>query len=188
MAVVAALAASVVVLAAVDGGAAPGACAGFGNQAAAQSHFVGQGGGPGRNEDGLDADEDGVACEELGRPYKGHATIGWHKGKRFLFGVATMPTGRDGAPRCLYGNRQEPHGPREIKLFRVRPGADRALLPEVPATYAQARPESGKLIWKVERPNLAPGEYYVAFDESIRRGPYEGIECPGFASLPQQLP
>lgn len=188
VAVLAGLAGSLGLFKAAGGSAAPGSCAGFANQAAAQSYFVGEGGGPGRNVDGLDGDRDGVACEELGRPYKGYATIGWNKAKRFFYGVATMPKGPDGVSRCLYGNGQEPNGARELKLYRVRPGADRSLLPEVPAAYALAQPASGKLIWKAERPSLAPGQYYVVFDESIRRGPYEGIECPGFASLPQQLP
>src|SRR5262245_5952575 len=42
-------------------------CSDFANQAAAQSYFIGHG-GPGSDPAGLDADNDGVACESLPCP------------------------------------------------------------------------------------------------------------------------
>jgi len=40
-------------------------CADFDTSIAAQRHFEGAGGGPGRNVDDLDADGDGRVCESL---------------------------------------------------------------------------------------------------------------------------
>jgi hypothetical protein len=160
---------------------APG-CPAFPSQAAAQEHFTRSGGDPSHNAGNLDEDRDGLACEELPGPHAGFATIGYNLKKRFFYGTASMPSrgpAGDGGFACLYGNRHFADGPRILRIYRVRAGADRAVSGEV---ATEARPDSGRLAWKLDRDVVPGGRYYAAFEEQIRLSPYRGSECPGFRS------
>ncbi|MFN8164014.1 MAG: excalibur calcium-binding domain-containing protein [Solirubrobacterales bacterium] len=169
-------------------GAAARSCASFKAQADAQDYFLEQGGSPRRHVGSLDGDHNGVACEGLTGPYKGFATIGYNRKKQFLYGVATMPPKADSEEfACLYGNRHFPDAPRKVNVFRVRPGADKALLGEWTGAV-EARPESGRLLWKADRANLISGRYYVSFEERVSLTPYGRSQCPGFSSRPTLLP
>jgi hypothetical protein len=170
-----------------SGGAATPGCASFPSQAAAQEHFAELGGSPERRVGALDDDRDGVACEFLPGPYKPFATIGYNRKGNFFYGVVSMPSvqrGDEGFP-CLYGNRHFPRGPRRLNVYKVQPGADK---PIFGALAAEARPESGRLLWKAERDLVTPGTYYAAFEEKIRTSPYGANECPGFRSYEIALP
>jgi len=179
---------AVLALGASGGAAAVPGCGAFEAQADAQDEFVALGGSPARDVGGMDGDGDGVACEGLGAPFKGYATIGYHRGKGFFYGQVTMPAAPAGgeAP-CLYGNKNFPDASRRLNVYKVRADGDMPLLGRYKAG-AEANPELGKLIWKVERANLIRGEYYVAFDERVRLSPYGRNECPGFSSRPTLLP
>lgn len=143
-------------------------------------------GSPSRDAAGLDADGDGVACEGLPGPYEGFATIGYNAKAHFFYGTASMPPlGSGGGFACLSGNRHFPEGPRRLKIYRARPGADLAVSR---ALGAEARPSSGRLLWKLEAPLAVPGRYYVAFEEEVRLSPYKPTECPGFSSPETRLP
>jgi hypothetical protein len=190
LATVAAVAgAAVLALAGAGSGAAavPG-CGAFKAQADAQDAFVAVGGSPDRNAGAMDPDRDGVACEELSSPYKGYATIGYHRKRQFFYGVVTMPVPPCGgeAP-CLYGNKNYPDSARRLNVFKIRSDGDKPLLGRYKAG-AEAQPEAGRLIWKAERPNLIPARYYVSFDERVRTSPYGRNPCPGFSSRPTLLP
>jgi hypothetical protein len=165
----------------------PLACAEFSSQGDAQARFAELGGGPALPVGSLDPDRDGIACEGLPAPYAGYATLGYNRRGGFLYGVASMPAARSGKERfpCLRGNAKGPEGPRRLSVYRVEPGADRQILG---AVGAEARPDSGRLLWKVERPPPAPGSYYVAFTEAIPLTPYGRSECPGFRSREVKLP
>jgi hypothetical protein len=165
--------------------AVPG-CGTFKAQADAQDAFLESGGDPGRNVGGMDADRDGVACEELPAPFKGYATIGYNRKRQFIYGVATMPVAPGGEAPCMYGNKNFPDSSRRLNVFKVRRDGDKPLLGRYKAG-AEAQPEAGKLLWKVERP-LIPARYYVSFDEKIRTSPYGRNPCPGFSSRPTLLP
>jgi len=161
----------------------PPRCPSFSSQADAQERFVLLGGTPSRSVGGLDGDGDGVACEDLPAPYAGFATIGYHRGKGFFYGAATMPATGAGFA-CLLGNRSYPDGPRRLRIYRARPGADLAVSR---ALGVEVRQESGRLLWKLEK-GLVPGSYYAAFEERQREQPFKPPECPGFASRETQLP
>jgi hypothetical protein len=164
-------------------------CPSFESQASAQAYLAELGGGPGKLVGNLDDDRDGVACEGLPGPYQGFATIAYNAKRKFLYGVATMPSigaGRSGFA-CLEGNRFDPEGPRRLNVYAERPGEDTALLDSY-GQGAEARPASGRLLWKVDKARLAPGRYYVAFEERIRLSPYGRNECPGFRSRAVTLP
>jgi hypothetical protein len=165
----------------------PPSCSSFKSQAAAQELFTRIGGRPGHDVGGLDADGNGVACEQLPGPREGFATIGYNRTKRFFYGVATMPA--TGSPAdgfaCLQGNRHYPDGPRLLRIYRAVPGPDRAVSGDV---GAEARPDSGRVFWKLDRKALPPGRYYAAFEEVIRSSPYTPSECPGFRSRATYLP
>ncbi|MDX6624932.1 MAG: hypothetical protein QOE75_2864 [Solirubrobacterales bacterium] len=181
--------ASVVGLLALAGGssaAVPG-CGAYAAQGDAQDAFLEVGGSPARNVGGMDPDGDGVACEDLAAPYKGYATIGYNRKKQFLYGVVTMPVPSGGQASCLFGNKNHPDSARRLNVFKVRSDGDKPLLGRYKAG-AEAQPETGTLIWKVERPELIPAKYYVSFDEKIRTSPYGRNPCPGFSSEPTLLP
>lgn len=169
-----------------SGGAAQPGCGSFKSQGEAEEYFLEAGGSPSRSVGGLDPDRDGVACEALGAPFVGYATISYNRARGFLYGTATMPAKGDGFP-CLYGNLNFPKGAREVTIFRVRPGPDERLSSHFGGA-AEAKPDSGRLLWKVERQRLPPGRYYASFEERIRTHPYGANECPAFSSRPAELP
>jgi hypothetical protein len=162
-------------------------CGAYASQADAQARFAELGGSPARPVGGLDPDRDGIACEGLPAPYAGYATLGYNRKGGFLYGVASMPAAPSGGKRfpCLRGNGKGPEGPRRLDVYRVGASGDRPILGVV---GAEARPDSGRLLWKVERPALAPGLYYVEFREAIPLTPYGRSECPGFRSSEVRLP
>jgi hypothetical protein len=166
--------------------AVPG-CEAFAAQGDAQDAFLEAGGSPARNAGGMDPDGDGVACEDLPAPYKGYATIGYNRKRQFFYGVVTMPVPPGGRASCLYGNKNFPNSSRRLNVYKVRSDGDKPLLGRYKAG-AEAQPETGKLIWKVERPGLIPARYYVSFDEKVRTSPYGRNPCPGFSSQPTLLP
>jgi hypothetical protein len=168
------------------GAPAPPGCDSFGSQAAAQEYFAALGGGPRSPVGELDDDRDGVACEGLPGPYEGFATIGYSR-KKFLYGTASLPPaggGGEGFP-CLYGNRHFVDGPRLLTVFKVQPGPDPAV---TRAVGAEAKPASGRLVWKVEKKLLVDGRYYAAFEARQPLSPYGPNECPGFDSGETKLP
>lgn len=171
---------------AASGSAELPGCTSFKSQAAAQELFTRMAGGPDREVGDLDPDRDGVACEDRPGPHEGYATIGYNRAKRFFYGVATMPAaGSDDGFSCLQGNSHFPDGPRLLKVYRVVPGPDRAVSRNL---GAEARPESGRLLWKLDRKTVPLGRYYAAFEEKIRTSPYAPSECPGFRSAETYLP
>jgi len=161
-------------------------CPSFGSQAEAQDYFFEMGGSPTRKVGGLDGDRDGVACEELAGPYKGYATVAYSSNKNFFYGTASMPPIPAGGFACLEGNRRFDDGPRVLHLYLVKPGPDRPLL-DIYGAGTEARPASGRLFWKVNKP-LVTGSYYVVFEERVPLSPYGRNECPGFESHPTALP
>lgn len=163
-------------------------CAEFSAQADAQAAFAELGGSPARPLGNLDGDRDGIACEGLPGPYAGYATLGYNRRGGFLFGVVSMPVAPSGEERypCLRGNPKGPNGPRRLNVYRVGPDGDRAILDRV--VGAEARPESGHLLWKAPRAAIAPGRYYVGFAESIPLTPYGRSKCPAFRSAATTLP
>ena len=171
------------------GDAATPGCAFFRSQAEAQVYFVEQGGSPRQRVGDLDADRDGVACEELSAPYKGFATLGYNLRKRFFYGAVSMPPGAAAAAgekfACLYGNRHFAEGPRLLKIFRVQSGPDLAV---TDAIGAEARPGGSRLIWKAEKERVVSAHYYVSFEERVPISPYGPNECPGFRSAEVGLP
>ena len=160
----------------------PARCAAFSSQAGAQGALAELGR---RRAGGLDSDRDGIACEGLPGPYAGYATVGYSRAKRFLYGTVSMPRAGSGTYPCLYGNTHFDDGPRLLTVYRSLPGDDRAVVTRV---GAEARPDSGRLLWKAPKPNLLPGEYYVAFEERVPLTPYGKNECPGFRSAEFRLP
>lgn len=187
---VAACALALAIWAPAGGDAAPTpGCPSFSSQADAQSYFVEQGGSAIRSVGRLDPDGDGVACEGLGAPYEGLATLGYNKKRQFFFGVASMPplASGDGKFACLSGNRRWPDGPRWVNLYRVAPGGDVSILGPHMAS-AEAVPASGRLVWKVDKPLRLPGRYYAAFEEAVRSSPYGPNPCPEFRSRIVTLP
>jgi hypothetical protein len=165
-------------------GATPG-CGSFASQADAQDRFAELGGSPGSPIPRLDPDRDGVACAGLPGPYKGYATVAYNRKRSFFFGTVSMPPVEGGGFACLEGNPHFTDGPRLLTLFRVRPGPDLAIRAKI-GTQAQAG--SGRLLWKVEKEAIAPGDYYVVFEERQPLSPYGPNECPGFRSAEVRLP
>lgn len=162
-------------------------CGAYASQAQAQDAFIAAGGSPRRDVARMDGDRDGVACERLPGPYKGYATIGYNRKRQFLYGIVRMPQAPGGQAPCLYGDRIDPDSARKYNVFRVGSRGDRALLREYGRGTA-ANPESGQLLWRVDRPTLPSGRYYVVLEERIRTGPNARVECPGFSSRPTVLP
>jgi hypothetical protein len=160
-------------------------CASFSTQATAQNYFAQRGGGPRVRVGDLDEDRDGVACEGLPGPYKGFASVGYNKEKKFFFGIVSMPPRGTEGYACLYGNKHFDDGPRLLTVFRAQSGPDQAV---TEAVGAEADPSSGRLAWKADVDGLTPGRYYAEFEERIRLSPYGGNECPGFSSRAVVLP
>ncbi|HZO05435.1 MAG TPA: hypothetical protein VFB52_03545 [Solirubrobacterales bacterium] len=170
------------------GAAAVPGCGAFEAQGDAQDAFMEAGGSPARNAGKMDPDGDGVACEALGAPFKGYATIGYNRKKQFFYGIVKMPAALDGGESpCLYGNKNYPDASRRFNIYKVRTDGDKPLLGRYKAG-TQADPAAGTLIWKVERADLVQARYYVAFDERVPLTPYGRNECPGFSSVPTLLP
>jgi hypothetical protein len=170
-----------------SGGAAtaPG-CASFHSQAEAQEYFREQGGSPRRHVGSLDPDHDGVACEGLGAPYQGYATLGYDFAKSFFYGTVAMPPLAAGSGyACLQGDTHFPEDPRRLNVYRERPGPDRELFGEF-GPGAAADPSNGHLVWKASKA-LVPGRYYVRFEERIPSTPYGRTECPAFRSATVEL-
>lgn len=115
----------------------------------------------------------------------GYATLGYNRKQRFFYGTAKMPPKPGGGYACLTGNRHFPDGPRLLKIYRVLPGPDRAVSPDI---AAGATPEAGTLAWKLERAHVPTARYYVVFEEKIPTAPYAPSECPGFRSRAVMLP
>jgi hypothetical protein len=170
-----------------SGVASTSGCPSFPSQAAAQERFAELGGAPGRDAEGLDGDRDGLACEGLPGPYAGFAAVGYNLKKGFFYGTASMPARRseDGGFACLYGNPHFPEGPRLLRVYAARPGGDVAISG---AIRAEAKPDSGRLVWKAEKEVVPSGRYYVAIEERLRLSPYGANECPGFRSREVVLP
>ncbi|HKI67388.1 MAG TPA: hypothetical protein VJ989_08995 [Solirubrobacterales bacterium] len=120
-------------------------------------------------------------------PQPSQVTLGYNRAHDFFYGTARMPRKGDGSGgfACLTGNRHFPDGPRLLRIYRVRPGADRAISPDI---AAGAKPESGALVWKFERRRVPTGRYYVVFEAKIPTAPYAPSECPGFRSRATVLP
>jgi hypothetical protein len=182
-ALVAVTAAALAIMAAAPAGAAAGkgSCEAFGSQGSAQSYFLKQGGSRTHRVGRLDPDRDGVACEGLGGPFRGYATIGYNRRRDFIYGGATMPPDPAGGYACMRGDTHFPESARRLHLYRVKPGPDAALLGEYGIT-AEARQDSGRLVWKLNRPLPSPGRYYVVFEERIPLTPYGPVLCPSFRS------
>jgi hypothetical protein len=179
--------------AAGPGAAAPRGCPTFASQAKAQAHYLQLGGSPGHAVAALDPDRDGVACEELGRSYAGYANLGYNRRKDFFYGSATMPEivpvneGEAATHPCMLGNRHFDDGPRRLNVYRVLPGPDKRIFPRE-GIGAEAREDSGRLVWKAEHETVLPGRYYAEFEERIRLTPYGENECPAFRSPVVALP
>jgi hypothetical protein len=120
-------------------------------------------------------------------PRAEYTTLGYNRAHGFFYGTAKMPPKADGSGdfACLAGNRHFPDGPRLLRIYRVLPGPDRAISPDI---AARATPESGTLEWKFERQNVPTARYYVVFEEKIPTAPYAPSECPGFRSPAALLP
>jgi len=184
-------AAALLSLPAGRGAAAAPRCASFKSQADAQARFEQLGGSPRHRIPSLDPDGDGVACEQLGAPYVGFATISYNRSRGFFWGAVAMPrTGEgEGEFACLQGNPHFPDGPRLVKLMQERPGKDRQVFRSI---GAEARKASGRLVWKASVELPGPGRYYAQFAERVRLHAYGPNECPAFRSrsiaLPKPLP
>ena len=163
-------------------------CPSFESQADAQAYSEELGGTPRRTVGSLDADRDGVACEGLSGPFQGYATIAYNAKRDFFYGVATMPSlePNGGGFACLEGNKFDPEGPRRVNIYAERSQGDIALVDG--GKGAEAKPASGRLLWKVDRANLRPGRFYVKFEERVRVKPYGPNECPEFSSQAVRLP
>ena len=98
-----------------------------------------------------------------------------------------MPPKTDGSGgfACLVGNRHFPDGPRLLRIYRLLPGPDRAISPDI---ATRATPENGKLEWKFERKRVPTGRYYVVFEAKIPTAPHAPSECPSFRSPVALLP
>ncbi|MGV1048487.1 MAG: excalibur calcium-binding domain-containing protein [Solirubrobacterales bacterium] len=164
-------------------------CGAFKSQEDAQAYFMERGGSPAHRVGKLDGDRDGVACEGLWGPFQGYATIGYNKEKRFFYGTATMPPAGPGSSEyaCMYGNRHFPDAARRLRLFKVKPGKDKPLV-EARGQGAEAKPSSGRLLWRVDQRTIVPGRYYVEFEERVSQSPYGKNLCPGFRSRATPLP
>ena len=114
-------------------------------------------------------------------------TLGYNRAHGFFYGTARMPRKSDGSGEfaCLTGNRHFPDGPRLLRIYRVRAGADRPISPDI---ASGATPENGALAWKFERRRVPTGRYYVVFEAKIPTAPYAPSECPGFRSRAVLLP
>lgn len=170
-------------------GAAQRGCGSFDRQADAQTYFI-EAGGNARHGvgGGLDTDHDGVACEGLGGPYAGYATLGYNTKRGYFYGIASLPTRPNGKGyACLSGNSHFLHAPRRVRVFKVTAdGAKRVSEPR--GTAVRARHDIGHLAWRADRTSIVPGRYYAEFEGRQRTSPYRGSECPAFRSSVVRLP
>jgi hypothetical protein len=178
-------AAALLALPAGGGAAPPRNCTSFDSQAEAQAYFEQLGGTPRHGVGSLDADGDGVACEELNAPYVGFATIGYNSARGFFWGAVAMPRSGEGEFACLEGNPHFTDGPRLIRLMQEKPGSDRQVFRSV---GAEARKATGRIVWKANVKLPGPGRYYARFAEKLRLHPYGPNECPAFRSRSLPLP
>jgi hypothetical protein len=111
-------------------------CPELGSQAFAQSYFEDQG-GPQRDPNALDADGDGLACEENPAPYAGLLRLKYKAKKDKFKGTFT----------ALFGCQQG----RALTLFKRRNGPDK--------TVKQAT-TSGTGTYRIKKKN-ARGTFYV---------------------------
>jgi hypothetical protein len=120
-------------------------------------------------------------------PRAEYTTFGYNRAHGFFYGTAKMPPKTDGSGgfACLAGNRHFPDGPRLLRIYRLLPGPDRAISPDI---AARATPENGRLEWKFERKRVPTGRYYVVFEEKIPTAPNAPSECPSFRSPAALLP
>lgn len=165
-------------------------CRSFESQASAQAFFMESGGSPTRAVGKLDPDHDGVACETLKPPYQGYATLDYNKRHRFLYGVVTMPRGNAGKGEfpCLVGSSHFPDAPRRLNVLRVRSGKkDRAVLPQR-GRGTEAKPATGRLLWKADKKVLPAARYFVEFEAVVKIKPYGKNPCPAFRSRAVALP
>ncbi len=164
-------------------------CGSFAHQADAQVYFESLGGSIAEPIPKLDPDRDGVACESLPAPYRGYATLGYNRKRDFFYGTVTMPrTGSGSEPYpCMTGNSHFPEGPRLLNVYRVGGKRDHPLLGEF-GVGAEARPSSGRLLWRADRKQVQRGRYYVSFEAKVPSSPSAETECPGFSSEPVELP
>jgi hypothetical protein len=169
--------------------AQPRECSSFKSQAAAQQYFVEAGGSPKRPVGSLDPNHNGVACELLTRPFAGYATLAFNKVQRFLYGTVTLPgEGEHPEYPCLFGNKHFPDAPRILNVYKVGPdGSGKPIFSQY-GIGTEARPASGRLVWRVGRKRLGAGYYYVEIEEQIRSSPYERTQCPAFRSAAVPLP
>jgi hypothetical protein len=172
-----------------EGGGAP-PCASFKSQAAAQSYFLDAGGSIDHGVGRLDDDHDGVACEALPGPFAGYATLGYNKKRDFFYGTASMPRHEfgDAAYACMLGNTHFPDAPRHLNVYRLGHGEQGEPLFDGFGLPVEAKPSSGRLIWRADRKRLAPGRYYAEFEPRVSSRPYGGSECPSFRSEIVKLP
>jgi hypothetical protein len=128
-----------------------------------------------------------AAAAKPSGPRASQTTLGYNRAQGFFYGTARMPRKADGSGEfaCLEGNRHFPDGPRLLRIYRALPGADRAVSADIAAA---AVPESGTLVWKLERRRVPTGRYYVVFEAKIPTAPYAPSECPGFRSRAVVLP
>jgi hypothetical protein len=170
-------------------GAAAPTCEDYRSQAAAQDHFLAAGGGVAHPVGKLDTDRDGVACEGLGGPYAGFATLGYNKRKNFFYGTASLPPSPSGKGfACMFGNRRSAHAPRRVNVYRVGPGGKGEPIFNRSGLAAEGRPRSGRLVWRGDRKVVVPGRYYAEFEERAARTPSRGTRCPSFRSGIVHLP
>jgi hypothetical protein len=162
-------------------------CSSFKSQAAAQEYFVEAGGTINRHVGGLDPDHDGVACEELGPPYEGYATLAYSKQAHSLYGTATLPSNPYGYS-CMVGNTHYSEGARTLNVYKIALGGDDKPLINQFGVYAEAKPATGRLVWRAAKRTVAPGLYYAEFEEQVRKTQFARTECPAFRSQIVQLP
>lgn len=126
-----------------------------------------------------------VGAAKQSGPRAKQTTLGYSHARGFFFGTAKMPRDGAGGFACLRGNRHFPDGPRLLRIYRVRPGPDRPVSPDVAAGAIE---ENGTLVWKLERRRVPRARYYVVFEAKIPTAPYAPSECPGFRSRATVLP
>jgi hypothetical protein len=183
------LAAALILLGAVGSlAASPRGCGSFTSQAEAQGYFVEAGGSIEHAVGSLDPDRDGVACEGLNGPYIGYATLGFNKKHDFLYGTASMPPRPDsGEYPCLVGNLHFIDAARRVRIFKVTVDGDK-LIADPRGAGVEAKPVTGRLVWRMDRKVLAPGRYFAEFEERQATSPSGGSECPAFRSPVVSLP